>query len=239
VKHVDVGCKGQVDTAGAFVALRSEMFGEAARIAIPTEGWGHPAVIGMTGYLDGTLAGEEMQVVTDHLTRCERCALAIDDLRAFRNQVAPTLDRRYDPATVPAPNQSWWRRLAAFMPHSFLKSPALTLGAAVLLVAGSGWLIWQTPQKETLVVPTPPSSTRATVIAELNDGEGRLMLDQEGKLFGADYLPPDYRGLVKETLTGQRLEKSPLLEGLSRQATSLMGSDKQDGEFSIVEPRER
>jgi len=126
------------------------------------------------------------------------------------------------------------------MPPSLLKSPALTFGVAVLLVAGSGWLIWQSPQKEGAkqeTVATTPSSTHATVIAELNDGEGRLMLDQEGKLSGADYLPPDYRGLVKETLTGQRLEKSPLLEGLSRPPTSLMGSGKEDGEFSVIEPQ--
>ena len=228
-----------VDTDGAFFAFRSELFGEAERTAIPPEGWGHPTVTALTGYLDVTLVGEEMQVVTDHLTRCERCALAIDDLRAFRNHVAPTLDREYYPAAVPTPNQSWWRRLAAFMPHSFLRSPALTFGAAVLLVAGSGWLIWHTPQKEGAkqeIVATTPSSTHA-VIADLNDGEGRLMLDQAGKLFGADYLPPDYRGLVKETLTGQRLQKSPLLEGLSRPATSLMGSDKEDGEFSVIEPQ--
>ena len=84
---------------------------------------------------------------------------------------------------------------------SFLKSPALTFGAAVLLVAGSGWLTRQTPQRRSsrrsqhLLRPR-----RDTVIAELNDGEGRSDAGPGRPSSRPDYLPPDYRGLVKETL---------------------------------------
>jgi anti-sigma factor RsiW len=169
--------------------MRSELFGDAA-IALPPAQWVHPTVEEMAGYVDGTLASEEMQVVTDHLTRCERCVLAVDDLRAFSNQAAPALDREYYPATVPVSTQSRWPRLAAFLPPSFLKSPALAFGAVVLLLAGSGWVIWQALQKEdatqetvattpsrTIPPPAPNtpdlSSTPPPVIAELHDGSAR------------------------------------------------------------------
>ena len=241
-----------VEAEGSFFALRSELFGTAAKTAIPVAASAHPTVEGIAGYVDGTLAGENLQVVADHLTRCEQCVLAVDDLRAFRNQVESTLDREYHPAVVPAPTKNMWHRLDAFMPLSFLRSPALAFGVVVLLVAGSGWLIWQTVEKEaqqqtvattpspaaSLPAPgVPPSSISAPVIAEVDDGDGHMLLDQNGKLFGADYLPLNYRELVKEALTSQRLEKSPVLEGLSRPVTSLMGSDKKDGGFSIVEPQ--
>ena len=62
------------------------------------------------------------------------------------------------------------------------------------------------------------------------------MLDQEGKLSGVDDLPPAYQRMVKEALTNQRLEKSSLLVGLNRPASSLMGSDEQGNKFSVIEP---
>jgi len=240
-----------VEADAAFFAMRSELFGDAA-IALPPAQWAHPTVEEMAGYVDGTLASEEMQVVTDHLTRCERCVLAVDDLRAFSNQAAPTLDREYYPATVPVSTQSRWPRLAAFVPPSFLKSPALAFGAVVLLLAGSGWVIWQALQKEdatqetvattpsrTIPPPAPNtpgvSSAPPPVIAELHDGERQVVLYRDGTLLGADDLPPDYRTLVKEALAGRQLEKSPLLAGLRRRESSLMG-DKQVGELFVVEP---
>jgi anti-sigma factor RsiW len=245
-----------LDADAAFFALRSEVFGEAAEIPSRAAIWAHPTVEETAEYVDGTLAGEEKQVVTDHLASCERCTLAVDDLRAFRNQVAPALEREYHPATVPNPAASRWHRLAAFPPSPWLRSPVLAFGSAlaVLLLAVTGLLIWQklqqeetkqeaavTPPSPTAPTPAPavtptPSSPPAPVIAELNDGEGRVVLDREGKLSGADHLPPDYQRMVKEALTRQRLEKSPLLAGLARPGSPLMSSGKQGRGFSVVEP---
>jgi anti-sigma factor RsiW len=243
-----------VQADAAFFAMRSELFGEVTTVAVPPPISSHPTVEKMAGFVDGTLAGEEMQVVTDHLTRCERCALAVEDLLAFRNQAAPAFDREYYPVTVPASSRSWPRRLTPSLLPSFLRSPKLVVAAAMLLLVGSGSLIWLTLQNEEakpktvstalertgasppIVAPTP-ASTPPTAIVELNDGGGHLLLDRNGKLFGADYLPPDYQQLVKEALTDQRLEKSSLLEGLSRPVTSLMGSDREDGEFFVLEPK--
>ena len=36
--------------------------------------------------VDGTLAGEDSQIVADHLASCELCAAAVDDLNAFQVQ---------------------------------------------------------------------------------------------------------------------------------------------------------
>ncbi len=63
-----------------------------------------------------------------------------------------------------------------------------------------------------------------------------LTLDQEGKLSGADDLPPAYQNLLKKTLSTQRIEKSSQLQGLTRPPSSLMGSDNQKDEFSVLAP---
>jgi hypothetical protein len=42
--------------------------------------------------------------------------------------------------------------------------------------------------------------------------------------------------VLKEVLAGGRIGKSSRLDGLARPPSSLMGSDKQGGEFSVIEP---
>ena len=116
------------------------------------------------------------------------------------------------------------------------------------------WLVWRTPRENApevvvVVTPTPtpvlqPSPSpepplqppTAPVVAQLNDGAGVLSLDKEGKLSGADALPPAYQDRVKQALTSQRIERSSQLQGLTRPSSSLMGADNQSREFSVVDP---
>src|SRR6185436_11088681 len=66
--------------------------------------------------------------------------------------------------------------------------------------------------------------------------EGRLTLNQEGQLSGADHLPPAYQKLLKEALANRRIEPSPQLKGLTRPPSSLMSSEKQGSESFVIEP---
>jgi hypothetical protein len=248
-------CRGQIECAmnsnAAFFALRSEVFGEAAKISSPHMVRAHLTAGQTAEYVDRNLSGEELQLVADHLTSCEQCALAVDDLDAFKNQIAPSLDLEYHPATVLSPTEGWWHRTFASLPALFRKPQGLAFGTAlaVLLLAMTGWLVWRTPQERepeqaVVISPAPPSQPAAPpsqpapvpVVAQLNDGEGQLTLDQEGKLSGADDLPPDYQSMLKEALATRRIEKSLQLKGLARPASSLMSTDKQRSEFSVIEP---
>jgi hypothetical protein len=74
------------------------------------------------------------------------------------------------------------------------------------------------------------------LLAQLNDGGGRVTLDTQGNLSGVDHLPPAYQRLVKQALTAQRVEKSPLLAGLSRPGSALMGGDEEGNRFALSEP---
>jgi anti-sigma factor RsiW len=243
-------CRQRIEYAmngdAAFFALRAEVFGEAADISSPLLARAHLTAEQTAGYVDKNLSGEELQTVADHLTICEQCALAVDDLNAFRDQIAPSLDRVYRPAPVASPTEGWWHRMVATLPVPFRRSPGLAFGTAlaVLLVALIGWLIWRTPQEigprpEIVVAPPPPTSPQPApvpVLAQLNDGEGQLTLDQEGKLSGADDLPPAYQNMLKEALATRRIERSSQLRGLARPPSALMGTDKEGSAFSVIEP---
>jgi hypothetical protein len=132
---------------------------------------------------------------------------------------------------------------------------------AVILLAVFGWLVWRTtrqgePRQEVVVnpsadprpapvvvAPTPtepePSPTppeTAPAVAQLDDGGGRLTLDRDGRLSGADALPPAYREMLKGALAGRRLERSSQLKGLARPGSSLMSSEGEAGGFSVLDP---
>jgi hypothetical protein len=233
-----------MDDDAAFFALRSEIFGEAAEVSLPHLLRAHLTAEQVARYVDRDFSGEELRMVMDHLTFCEQCALAVDDLHVFKDQIAPSLDREYHPAAVPSSAEGWWHRAIASLAAPFRSSPGLAFGAAaiVLLAAVTGWLIWRTqpqiePKQEIVVTPPPPPQPApAPVVAQLNDGVGQLTLDQEGKLSGADDLPPAYQSMLKEALANRRIEVSPNLNGLRRQSSSLMSTDNEGNEFSVIDP---
>ncbi len=253
-------CRTLVEAAGngdaAFLELRSEVFDEASGAHL-TNG-AHLTMDQTAAYVDRHLTGEELCVADDHLLHCEACVIAVNDLRAFRNEVAPSLDREYRPATVPSPAQTssrgWFASLAA--PFRVSPAPAFAGAAlAILVLAVIAWFAWRkSEQREPQIANTPPTPASqpsappqtvspdspapqpVAVVAQLNEGPRVVTLDQQGKLSGADDLPPAYQELVKKTLSTGRLEKSSQLQGLTRPPSSLMGSDNQPNEFAVLEP---
>ena len=195
----------------AFFALRSGALGEAAEILSTPLAREHPTAEQTAGFVDGNLVGDEFQMVADHLTSCERCALTVDDLRAFRNRIASSLDLEYHPAPAAIPTEGWWHRTAASLSVLFGRSPGLAFGSAltVALLAVTGWFVWRTlpgrEPKQEAVVSTPPSTQPAPalpapqLVAQIDDGERQVTLDEEGRLSGADDLPPTYREHAEES----------------------------------------
>ncbi|MGE0127283.1 MAG: zf-HC2 domain-containing protein [Blastocatellales bacterium] len=230
------------------VALYAELAAEAA--VGP-----HPVFEQKAAYVDGLLTGEERQAVEDHLASCAECAPVVADLRAFRNEIAPELDREYRPST-PAPTAGrpgGLDRIKAVLPAPLFKIPVWVYAAApiLLLLAVAGWMAWRIAPNERppqiaitspTLAPSPsinlasPTPETAPALARLNDGGSSLTLDAQGRLTGVEQWPSEYQRLAKDALTNQRVERSPLLAGLSRPGSSLMGGDDQGPRFAVIEP---
>lgn len=247
-------CRRRTEAAmngdATFLALHDETF--------ESEVSEHLTMEQLAEYVDKNLSGETLQFATDHLSSCEQCAFAVNDLRDFRNEIAPSLDRDFTPAHVSSSAPGWWRRTFASVASIFGSAPVPAFGGAalaVLLFAVVGWLILRTPQRtepELAVsptplsqpsplmspefVPSPPSEVAPVVVAQLNDAGGQLTLDRDGKLTGADNLPPAYQELLKKAISTQKVERSSQLQGLTRASSSLMSSGNQKGEFSLIDP---
>jgi hypothetical protein len=210
-------------------------------------------------YVDGLPTGEERRMIEDHLASCAICAPLLDDLRAFRNEIAPELDREYSPTTRAvraarerAPRATWHDRIAAILPASFVKIPMWIYAAPLLLlVAASVWIAMRSRPAPQIVHSTPTPSTNvpapgaltqdvtqeaAPVIVRLNDGGSSLALDAQGRLAGAGQWPSEYRQMAAEALSNQRAPRSPLLAGLRRPGSSLMGAGDDGRRFAIIGP---
>ena len=250
-------CRAQIEVAAngdaAFLGLRSQVFEEDIAGA-------HLTMDQTAAYVDRHLSGDELQMVDDHLVHCDQCVVAMKDLREFRNEIAPSIDREYRPATVSSPAQrpaaqpqsrGWFDSLAKV----FRTSPVPAFGGAalaLLILATIAWFAWRKPQQQephiaNTQTPAPQPSVpqqidapapqpAPAIVAQLNDGSGVVSLDQQGKLSGADQLPPNYHELLKKALSSGRIEKSSQLQGLTRPPSSLMSSDNQKNEFAVLEP---
>ena len=247
-RQVEWALDGDVECS----TLKSEVFAEM----LFSPAWREHLTLEQTaGYVEEALAGEELQGVKDHLTHCEQCEMAVNDLRAFRKQVAIGLDRECQPSPVMVENS--WRRFIKALPSLLSRPPALIFGSALtsLLLILAGWLIWEAPQlKVPEMAERSPSPTTPTVppvvsptpmlrdepmvmVARLNDGGGQVTLDQAGNLTGIDNLPPAYEQMIKSALTTQRLEESRFLAGLTPPEDSEIRSrDNPDREFSMIKP---
>ena len=246
--HLDgcEACRRRIEAAlnadGAFFTIHSDV-GDGDQAPA------HLTAAQIADYADSALAGEALEVVTDHLSSCNYCALSVADVRAFRNELSP--DREYRPA---ADTASSWRHRFGSLPALF-RAPVPAFGGvalAILLAALIAWLMLrkqtaQNPSQQIAGGPTPtsqatpapsaiPSPSQPALLAQLKDGDRVFALDAAGKLSGADDLPPDYQKLLQTALANQRLPRSSQLTGLTRAGSTLMSGNDVKDTFRLIEP---
>jgi hypothetical protein len=245
-------CRGLIESTlnNDVAGLYADLTAEAA--AVP-----HLTFDQSAAYVDGLLTGEERRMIEDHLASCAICAPLTEDLRVFRNAIAPDLDREYSPTEVAemaerAPRAIWRDRIALALPASFVKIPLWIYAAPLLLLLATAvWItMWRRPEPHiasTTSAPAPspsinvnspasPTQEAAPVIVRLNDGGSAMALDAQGRLTGVDQWPSEYRQMAVDALSNQKAPGSPLLASLSRPGSSLMGGGDEGRRFAIIEP---
>jgi hypothetical protein len=190
----------------------------------------------------------EWLFVSDHLSVCEECRLKVEETVDCEATYMALKSGVFD-------TESCWRRLLDVVLPFWPRSSTLIFGAALaaLLLVAAGWLGWwalqrmDAPPKDAVTIPAPsvspplspaPSTEDSSiVIAKLNDGDGRVTLDREGNLSGADRLPTAYQQMIRSALAGQELGRSPLLAGLIPPGDKPRGNGEvRRVEFSVIEP---
>lgn len=236
-------CRRQIEAASngenVFFSLQTEIFGDVSEAT-------HATAEQTAAYVDGALTDDALQTFNDHLHRCAECAHAVNDLQAFKDQIGDQIDVMYSPASTPRQSETRRRRFS-FVPSFAVTYPTFTIAAAlaVLIIALSGWLVWRTTRTEPItqdLAVSPPETSQephpgeAPIVAQLKDADGEVTLNQTGHISGVDRLPPEYQKIVKDALANQRIDASPALKELVRASSPLMSSDKDNVNFSVIEP---
>lgn len=247
-------CRRRLEASlpGSAVRLHTEL--QAVADTLPDAAAAHLTFEQLSRCVDETLDRSEALFVTDHLSSCLQCEGAVNDLRAFASEAAPS-----NSLTAPrAVKQSLGNKVRALLWPS---APAPAVGwalAMLVLVILAGWMIRSVmaPKSHSPELadrggqPTPapsvapslsepaltPVPETAPLLAQVLDGTGLIALDRQGRLSGAEQLPPAYQHLVKEALSKQSVTRPDSLEGLKRRGSSLMGGNDQGAQFSLLAP---
>ncbi|NOT58811.1 MAG: zf-HC2 domain-containing protein [Acidobacteria bacterium] len=205
----------------------------------------HLAFEQLADFVDGRLSGEPQQFARDHLSQCQQCGAAVDDLRAFSHAIADDLATRRKPAMNPPP--SLGEKLRVFFASSWAMPVSVTI--ALLVFGLIGWQMFKRDDSRIAVVtpsptPTPmmlptatiePTATPNNLLAQLNDGATQFALDAQGRLQGADEWPERYRQLAQQALQADRMSRPAALSGLGSASAALMGQGQESG-FALIEP---
>ena len=206
----------------------------------------------LADFVDGRLAGETQQFARDHLSHCQQCGAAADDLRTFSQQVADELAVELKPAAQAPPLPPLGERLGERLREWFTTPWLVTVSVttALLIFGLLGWrMLKRDDQQVVTVTPSPtvaptieptatvaPTATPLNLLAQLNDGGSSLGLDAQGNLQGAETWPPRYRQLVQEVWQTSRLPRSTALKGLGSASAALMGSPSSATAFGLLAP---
>ena len=133
----------------------------------------HPSFEQKAAYVEGLLTGDARRMIEDHLASCAQCAPQVADLRTFRNQIAPEMDREFLPGDLAqgAKLQRNVDQSSRTLSPPLLKIPGwiYAVAPALLLLALAAWVAWKsTTSKATdqLAVASPtPAPTPAPTIA--------------------------------------------------------------------------
>ncbi len=192
-------------------------------------------------FVDGRLAGEALQLASEHLASCGLCREAVDDLHHFSRESADGLGREVQPAAVDA--RSFWQRVKDFL--TVRRSVGVYATALGLLVAGfwlARLLVFNKDNSQVAITQPSPTITPSPeiapvkLLAQLNDGGGKLALDERGVLSGADDLPAEYQQMLKQSLAEPRLARSAALDGLGSPSASLMSGGSGKAAFAVIDP---
>jgi hypothetical protein len=196
------------------------------------------------------LSDSERAQMTAHLADCADCAeefrLALS-IRDWATEAAITHADAFVASTNASPVKSrWWQKLS--FPN--WRIPAFAMAAMASLFAV--WFVWRGIERNRLSreivnvpsTPTPAASPTAMpsvtpespIIAQLQDGQRLITLNQQGELTGAENLSPEQQQQIKEALTTQRLERSPMLAGLNRNDSALMSGSEEERKFVLTAP---
>jgi hypothetical protein len=213
------------------------------------EGLRHIVFDTMSRYVDGELAGAEHELAEVHLSLCGECANAVEELREMRNILATSrpssVQLKPETGMMPLNLSSWWKF-------------AVPVGALILL----GLFVWAligsrgptedrsnssntnsqnalaaqhtAPQTDSNIENSNVNANARKAVASLNDADGRIEIDSEGRISGIS--ADQFEQRLRAALTNQSIDISSEARQLKTSVGTLMGPSAPGVPFRLIGP---
>src|SRR4029079_9353348 len=197
-----------------------------------------------------TQADENFQILNSHIESCSRCQEDLFSLLQFRQELRAELNIDYSldesQLAVATSSNAWWR--SSYFGYSLAASILILLAIITSIFVAQRRFSNFTVQQKTVPLVSPnqnaasittsdsaqESGPAPKLIAELNDRNGRITVDENGELKGLDELSTTMKNAVVETARSQRLSFSPVLKKLKPDRATLRGSNLEG--FKVLSP---
>ncbi len=197
-----------------------------------------------------TQGDENFQILNSHIESCSECQQDLFSLLQFRQELRAELNIDYgldeSRLAIATSSNAWWK--SSYFGYSVAASILILLAIITSIFVGQRRFSNFTVQKETL--PVTPNQNVTSIarsdsdqgsgpvspklIAELDDANGRITVDENGELKGLDELSPAMKKAVVESARSQRLSLSPVLKKLKPDRATLRGSNIEG--FKVLFP---
>ena len=207
---------------------------------------------------DATIDQETQEIVDIHLRSCESCREDVRSFLAFRESDAGELDtvsvRREYESTHRAGAVPLWQRLQLRPVYAVAAVVLLALTVLIGVIAlkkGSGWLeankqdqiipgTDSAPRISPSLVPnasaSPPIVDDSSNVARLNDRDGEVTIDKNGRVTGLDEASEKSREYIARAALAERVQPAEVLRRLSGDQTGLRAEDNGPPEFRLSYP---
>jgi hypothetical protein len=204
----------------------------------------------MADYVDNNADEVSREIADGHLEYCQSCKAEVANLLATKAQLALFPDATYRPHDIPSLRQ----RLVRLWQVPRVRIP-IQVGAMLVLVGLIVWLLVFYSRKQSEEArkqirtpdnlaanpspnPSPSASptdqTNANVVVDLVDGDGRVRLNSDGKLFGLESASAQTQGDVATALKNGRVRSPSFLSALRGESGRLMGPGSAD--YGLLNP---
>ncbi len=147
-----------------------------------------------------------------HLEDCPSCRADVDDLRAFRKELASVPE---PPRVIALPVRT----------AAFYQRREWQIAAALLVAAGLGFYVWKARQ---------PAETALRI--KLSDDGGRIGIDGKGRLLTPHVYPPAYSAGVLHAVETGTLEVPAAYSGARGRTEQLLGPNDSHAQFELDAP---
>lgn len=214
----------------------------------------HPDFEDFAAYVDDQLDATDREILRSHIELCRGCAEELRDLLVFKAALANAPDEPTVLESAASPRTKLRRRWGLF--HQWSQQQwSVAFAVSLVFIAMVVWIALRSDSAREIEIaksgPTAPAAEidsqvlpvsapvknpeKETAVA-VDEGVGRVTINDAGRITGLESLTASYRTAVRTALTKRTAQPSRAVADLVGRSEVLMGTPETSLSFSLTTP---